>query len=191
MKKVRANPEAGKEQATLVSAFLEFRAVLARIVGRIVLPHDIEDIVQETFIRVYDAAGEHKIRHPRSFMRKTATNLALNSLSRAGNRLTDQIADFSRSDVYLATETLESQFESNERFLLFCRAVRKLPTQCRRAFILKKVYGLSQKEVADYLGISQGTVEKHIAKGLLVCTEYMEAMGCAIRKSGETSSRRG
>src|SRR5687768_17920191 len=34
--------------------------------------------------------------------------------------------------------------------------------------------GLSQQEIADRLGITQSTVEKHIAKGLLMCREYME-----------------
>ena len=58
---------------------------------------------------------------------------------------------------------------------MFCRAVGGLPEQCRRAFILKKVYGLSQQEIADRLSISQSTVEKHIAKGLLMCREYMES----------------
>ncbi len=45
------------------------------------------------------------------------------------------------------------------------------PTQCRRVFVLKKIYGLSQEEIAAELGIAQSTVEKHIAKGLLLCRE--------------------
>jgi len=43
--------------------------------------------------------------------------------------------------------------------------------------VLKKVYGLSQKEIAEYLGISQSTVEKHVAKGLLMCVQAMREMG--------------
>ena len=83
--------------------------------------------------------------------------------------------DLSLPEVYqLTTESPESELDSNQRFVTFCRAVGGLPEQCRRAFILKKVYGLSQQEIADRLGITQSTVEKHIAKGLMMCREYME-----------------
>ena len=121
-------------------------------------------------------------------MRTVATNLALNHVTRADQKLTDTVGDFSTSEVYLPTETLETQIESNERFQTLCRAVRTLPLQCRRVFILKKVYGMSQKEIAKYLDISQSTVEKHVAKGLSRCHEYMDEMGYRVElQSGRSS----
>jgi len=173
-------PDRSERLKDLVATFLDSRKILAHGVGRITRPHDIEDIVQETFIRSYEAAEKQPIRHARSFMLRTARNLALNHVGKHDNKLTDNIEDWSGSDVYLETASMESQFDSNKRFLLFCRAVRQLPVQCRRVFILKKVYGLRQREIAEFLGISQSTVEKHVAKGLLMCTEYMEEMGCSI-----------
>ena len=55
---------------------------------------------------------------------------------------------------------------TQQEFKLFCDAVRALPKQCRRAFVLKKVYGYSLKEIAQELEISEKTVEKHIAEGI-------------------------
>jgi RNA polymerase sigma-70 factor (ECF subfamily) len=176
----------GAEQSALLAVFTDFRGILGRFVGRIVKPHDIDDILQETFIRAYAASEKTEIRHPRSFMLRTARNLALNHVTSAYSKRT-QMEDFSTSEVYQVTETLESQFESRERFLGFCRAVRVLPAQCRRVFLLKKVYGLSQQEIAEYLGISESTVEKHVAKGLLMCRESMLAMGHDV---GATSKNR-
>jgi RNA polymerase sigma factor (sigma-70 family) len=157
----------------LTAAFLECRAMLSRTVGKIVRPHDIEDILQETYLRSFEAVGKRAIQHPRSFMFKTARNIALNHATRAGQRLTDHVADFSSLNVSLETGAIEAEVENRQRFLLFCRAVRDLPLQCRRVFLLKKVYGFSQKEIAAYLGLSESTVEKHIAKGLYMCTQYM------------------
>jgi len=171
--------EAPSESAALVSAYLGLRGFLRRVLSRFVKPQDIDDILQETFIRAYAASAKTEIRHPRSFMLKTARNLALNHVTSAYTKTT-QMEDFSSSEVYSSPENFESQFESRERFLGFCRAVRVLPDQCRRVFVLKKVYGLSQQEIADYLGISPSTVEKHVAKGLLLCRESMEAMGYAV-----------
>jgi RNA polymerase sigma factor (sigma-70 family) len=183
----RTKPPA--ENAALVSVFVGFRGILRRLVGRIVKPHDIDDILQETFIRTYAASGKTEIRHPRSFMLRTARNLALNHVTSAYSKRT-QIEDFSSSEVYLTEESLESQFESKERFLGFCRAVRTLPAQCRRVFVLKKVYGLSQLEIAEYLGISASTVEKHVAKGLLMCRESMQAMGYAVGDESDANAER-
>jgi RNA polymerase sigma-70 factor (ECF subfamily) len=156
----------------LLEEFLSCKTALGRFIARIVGAHDIDDILQETFIRACAASEKTDIRHPRSFMFKTAQNLALNHVTSAYYKRTD-IEDFSSTDVPDAMESLESDFESKERFLEFCRAVRALPAQCRRVFVLRKVYGLSQQEIAEYLGISQSTVEKHVAKGLLLCRESM------------------
>jgi RNA polymerase sigma-70 factor (ECF subfamily) len=159
----------------LLDAFLNFRGRLARAVGRIVQPHDIEDIVQETFIRCYEASATTTIRHPRSFMLTTAKNLAVNHVVKAETRLTSKVASFDESAVPLYAEQVEDAIERDERFQLFCRAVRGLPVQCRRAFLLKKVYGLSRKEIATYMGITESTVQKHVAKGLALCADFLEA----------------
>jgi RNA polymerase sigma-70 factor (ECF subfamily) len=42
--------------------------------------------------------------------------------------------------------------------------LERLPPQCRRVFELRKLEGLSQRETAAALGISERTVEKHLAK---------------------------
>jgi RNA polymerase sigma factor (sigma-70 family) len=159
------------------SVYLRYRSLLARAISRIVKPTDIDDILQETFIRAYVAADKTEIRHPRSFMLKTARNLALNHVTSAYSTRVD-VADFGDEDVHLSSrsDAVESQCDSQERFLIFCRAVRSLPEQCRRVFILKKVYGFSQQEISKYLGISESTVEKHVAKGLSMCREAVDAM---------------
>jgi len=66
---------------------------------------------------------------------------------------------------------------AQRRFELFCRAAAELPEQCRRVLILRKVYGFSQHEVAEQLGITISTVEKHLAKGLVRCSQFMAGHG--------------
>lgn len=171
----------------LVSAFLDCRDLLGRVVRRLARPEDIDDILQETFIRAYVASKKTQIRHPRSFMVRTARNVALNQLLCAESRRTRSVEDDCPSSVYPITEPLESELEAKERFLGFCRAVRALPAQCRRVFVLKKVYGLSQQEIAEHLGISESTVEKHVAKGLLMCAQSMRDAGHAV--GAEPASR--
>ena len=162
------------KQDNFTSVFATYSSALRRYLSRLVLPHDIDDILQETFIKSYQADLKEKIKYPKSYMRKTARNLAFNHQAKWDNKFSNCLDDFSEPPPSLETPSLEAQYETKERFLLFCRSVEKLSGPVRQCFILKKVYGLSQREIADYLKISQSTVEKHVAKGLLLSMQYLD-----------------
>ena len=154
--------------------FLSIQDKLAQAVSSIVPPKDIEDIVQETYVRVCQVDHDYTINHPRSFLFKTARNLALDHVKRAETRLVSSVEE----ELNLAEDDrwddeIFEQVASKQEFAYFCEAIRQLPVQCRRAFVLKKVYGYSQKEISKELGIAESTVEKHIALGMKRCTYYM------------------
>jgi len=70
---------------------------------------------------------------------------------------------------------VEDVVDSRERIRLLARAIAALPPQCAKVFILRKMQGLSQKEIAARLNISVRTVENHVALGLSRCRAYMRA----------------
>jgi RNA polymerase sigma factor (sigma-70 family) len=189
--KSRIDGQSGVQVQRLTNVFQHYRRAIAKVVARIVRPHDVEDIVQETYIRIYQAAQKERIFHPRSFMVRTARNLALNHLARSDalNYLAETLvhheadSESPPSPEELAPaangESPDERLQAEQEFLLFCRSVRDLPLQCRRAFILRKVYGISQREVAKQLGLSESTVEKHIAKGITAARAYMQLHGYA------------
>lgn len=156
--------------------FLSWRDHLARVVSRIVPPHDIEDIVQETYVRACQFKSKKEIKSPRAFMTRIARNLALDHVKRAEWRLTSSLDENVELQLDRMQKLIDEPFNqvaSSEEFAHFCEAVRQLPLQCRRAFVLKKVYGHSQREIARELNLSENTVEKHIALGLKRCARYM------------------
>ncbi len=160
----------------IASLFVSLRSTLARAVSRLVPPKEVEDIVQETYVRVCQVETPDQIQFPRSFMLRTAQNLALDHLKRAETRLNVSLDD--ELDLELAgyTTRADETFDrvaAKQEFGFFCEAVRQLPLQCRKAFVLKKVYGYSQKEIALSLDISENTVEKHIATGIKRCAQFM------------------
>jgi RNA polymerase sigma-70 factor (ECF subfamily) len=177
----------------LVRAFAASRQRLSRIARGIVKPHDIEDIVQETFLRTLEASFRAPIHHPRSFMETTARNLALNFATLRDNRPREALEDPDDAGSVLAAELPgpDDCVDSQARFLLFCRAVRRLPVQCQRAFLLKKVYAMRREEIARYLGITESTVQKHIAKGMVMVTEYMESMSAERQHDAALPPRAG
>ncbi len=161
----------------LTDIYLSLRSRLIRVVAKIAPSKEIEDIVQETYVRVCQMDNPERIQHPRSFLLKTAQNLAFDYLKRAETQLTSSLDDEfeeSFSGKKPGTDETFDRVAANQEFAHFCEAVRLLPIQCRRAFILKKVYGYSQKAIAAELGISESTVEKHIAQGIKRCMYFME-----------------
>lgn len=164
------------EKETLHTVYLSIRRSLARAVSRLVPPREIEDIVQETYVRICQAKNTELIRDPRSFLYRTARNLALDHLKRAETRMGISMEDDS-VDLDTATEDHDqvyNQVSAKQEFEHFCEAVRQLPLPCRRVFVLKKVYGYSQKEIAQSLNISENTVETHIVAGMSQCRKYMK-----------------
>jgi len=153
------------------------------IVGRlkgaiagIVPPKEVEDIVQEAYVRACQAERESPITAPRSFLFKTVRNLALDHAKRAETRLSDSFDEnelgYHGLQAY-GTDPL-GEAVSHEEFSLFCEATRLLPAQCRRAFVLKKVYGYSRREIAEHMGVSENTVQTQIARGMKSCLHFME-----------------
>jgi RNA polymerase sigma factor (sigma-70 family) len=181
-----------KKSATHTSwhpIFMAARDSMASMVSRIVPPKEIEDIVQETYVRICQMDKREPVEQPKSFLMKTARNLAYDHLKKAETRLADGVETDSDFDVdaFVHDEVFES-IASNEEFAHFCEAVRQLPVQCRRVFVLKKVYGYSQKEIAKEMKLSESTVEKHIAVGFKRCASYMLGFSQTYVRSSQSRS---
>ena len=164
-----------KNPHALFEVFAALRGRITRLVVGIVPPKEVEDIVQETYVRVCQIENKDTIREPHSFMFRTARNLALDYLKRAETCLTsgvDAIDEIELLNDTRLTDTTYSEASSDEEFSQFCDAVRHLPQQCRRAFVLKKVYGYSLREIAADMGLQESTVRNYIITGSKKCMQY-------------------
>jgi RNA polymerase sigma-70 factor (ECF subfamily) len=161
----------------LTRSFLTFRQGLTRLVRRIVHnPVDVEDIVHEAYLRSLEASRHQKISSPKAFIARTARNLALNHIASSAVKRNEPYASAQIEEQSSEAFALEDQVEADRQFSLFCEAVEKLPRQCRKVFTLKQVYGLSQREIAQRLKITEKTVEYHVSQGLLHCRRYLRSM---------------
>lgn len=177
---------------SLEKVYFSIRKGLIRAVSRLVPPKEIEDIVQETYVRICAVKQTEQIRHPRSFLYRTARNLALDHLKRTETRMGVSMED-EGVNVDVEPEDLDEvyrQVSAKQEFEHFCEAVRHLPLQCRRAFVLKKVYGYSQKEIARSLNISENTVEKHIATGINRCRKFMKQASAGVDRNPDSFKSR-
>jgi len=153
--------------------FAESRQALHRYILRFVGSSETaQEIVQEAFLRTY--RQRESVTTLRAFLFSTARNLAANEYRHRRTMERDAVGNFGDSWVKTERESLEAELLRDERNQLMQEAIDRLPPQCRAAFALRVFHECSYKEVADRLGISAKTVEKHIARGLRETHSYLK-----------------
>ena len=166
-----------KKTYDVVNAYLENKPSLGRFLRRFLdSAEDIEDTLHETFLKTYQAERSVSIKSPRPFLFRTAKNLALNQLEKKRARRTINVTDIAELSASNRHEKdLEFSAIMEERLERALLVVSNLPPRVREVYVLKKIHGLKQKDIAVQLGIAESTVEKHIAKGLMLITEEFRA----------------
>jgi len=140
--------------------------------GRFPTLVDTDDLVQESYTRLLRARQTGSIACPRAFLFVTARNLALNQLRHLRYERTEGSTELDASGVLDDSAAIPEKVAHAEDLQLLIHAIQSLPERCRQVVTLRKIYGLSQKEVAAKLGISEHTVEAQGAIGLRKCIEF-------------------
>lgn len=162
----------------MANTFVANRSRLASWVRRVLRNSaDVEDVVQETFVRSYQQIIENEVDNPKAYMFKTARNLAFKHNNLAVNRLSDALDELELDEVVQLEDPVMQATAAKEEMSWLCEAIRELPLQCRRVFVQKKIYGLSHREISQRLGLSENTVHQHLAKGVARCALYMSKRG--------------
>jgi len=166
---------------TFIKLFAESRQALQRYIRRFVgSTETAKEIVQEAFLRTY-RERESAIT-PRAFLFSTARNLAANEVRHRRTVERDALGHSDELRVAAEHESLEAALLRDERNRLIQQAIDRLPPQCRAAFTLRIFHECSYKEVADRLGISVKTVEKHISRGMRDTNRYLQIQYSVTRR---------
>jgi RNA polymerase sigma-70 factor (ECF subfamily) len=93
------------------------------------------------------------------------------------------VSDLEQLELLDERSQVDEIVNTHQELALLAQAVARLPARCRHVFTLRKVYGLSQKEIAAELNISENTVEQHLAKGMRLCSAALAGSPLAERRS--------
>jgi RNA polymerase sigma-70 factor (ECF subfamily) len=168
-------------------ASLEFEGVLRACLYRYVRNSaDVDELLQETYTNLLAAGStpnREEIRSIRAFALTVARNVALSWLRHRQVVPIELVADLESLELLDERGQVEEIVNTHQELALLTAAVASLPTRCRQVFTLRKVYGLSQKEIAAELNISENTVEQHLAKGMRLCSAALANSPMAERRS--------
>jgi len=163
---------------------LSHEASLVRFLTR-TWPHrdDVHDLRQEAYIRVYEAAAKARPVAPKSFLFTTARNLMTDRVRRGRVVSIEAAADLDDLNVLVDEISPEQQASARQQLRRLADAFDRLPPKCREVVWMRKVEELPQKEVAGRLGINEGTVEKHVAKGVRLLADWL--YGASLKDAPE------
>lgn len=174
-----------KETSAVVRAYFRCRDALARsIVKMRVRPEDVDDILQETFVKAYTANQKTPLRSPEDYLFVVSRNLVIRDSARRSREI-HAVIEEALSDARI--DSLDSQIHAQRKCEALARVIRALPEKKRRAVLLRKVYGFSAGEIAAKMACSKSTVDKYIASGIKECEAKLHAQGYDFdtRRPGE------
>lgn len=138
---------------------------------------DVDDIVQESFARVLRARGRGPVQTPRALLFTTARHVAIDLLRRNKIIAFEPLTESPASPVYDEGRGVAESAAHRQELEILTHAIQSLPDRCRQVLTLRKIYGLSQKEIAAELGISEHTVEVQVANGMRRCADFLARHG--------------
>jgi len=136
-------------------------------------PHDVADLRQEVYARVYESAASQLPEAPRAFLLATARNLIYDRIRRERIVSIELTQDFEYLSVLVEGISPEQRVSARQELGRLADAIDQLSANCRSVVWLRRVDGLSQREVAEKLGMQEGTVASHLARGLKVLTRVV------------------
>lgn len=138
---------------------------------------DVEDVVQESYLRIWKAKLVRPIRSTKSFLFQIAHHLAIDRLRKKGAVQVETLVDFAELAVIEHRPDAAEMLCYQERVDLLSDALLSLSTRSREIIFMRKFQGVSQKDVAAMLGISERTVEVQLARGMKLCATYLRKKG--------------
>lgn len=134
--------------------------------SRHLIDADVSDIVQDTYAVLASMERVDHIVDVKTYMFSVARNLMLRGLRSRRAVSIDAMAEIELSELESTEPPLELQADSGRELQRVAAHLDTLPPKCRQAFLLRKIDGLSQAQIAAEMGISESTVEKHLGKAL-------------------------
>lgn len=138
---------------------------------------DVDDLVQDCFARMMRAKTTGTIRSPKPLLFAIARNAVRDFIQRKGRAVLIPITENAEAAVLVGDSDVVEQVCRRQEIALLTEAIHALPERCREVLLLRKIKGLSQKEIAALLGIAEHTVEALAAKGTRRCADFLRARG--------------
>jgi RNA polymerase sigma factor (sigma-70 family) len=138
---------------------------------------DVDDVVQESHLRLIKARERGGIASVKSYLFTIARHVAIDLTRRNRHVAPTPVSDLPSWRVLEQSANAAESASLRQEVLLAAQAIDTLPPRCREIVTLRGVQGISYDEIALRLGISEQTVRVQMARGLKKCADYLRERG--------------
>lgn len=170
---------ASDERTLWLSRFaLQHEPALRAWLSRRNLPGlEIDDIVQDTYARLIAVDSVAGITDVRNYMFQTAYSVVVSHMRRSKVVSFQALNDVDILGASAKDSSPEEQVVDRDELRKLAKAIATLPGKIREVFVLRRVNGISQRDVAMRLGLSESTVEKHMSRSLYLLVTHFSHSG--------------
>ena len=162
------DPKASEKQTMAESSGVlrlsenERQRLKAYISRRIHNSSDIDDVLQETQMRLITANPKTEVANTLAYAFRVADSVMLQDIRKSRRQ-----GDFPEQDPVLDSPGPEQTVDFKQRMALFKTALSDMPSMRQKVFIRRHLKDMSRAEIADDLGISLESVKKHLVRARL------------------------
>jgi RNA polymerase sigma factor (sigma-70 family) len=157
-------------------------------------PNELDDIRQETYVRVYEAAAKSLPQSTKALLFTTARHLMIDRVRRQRVVSIEAVGGLGELDdlnVLIDEPSSETRVSARQELRRLAEALDGLPSRCRDVLWLRRVEDLPQKEVARKLGLTEKTVERALARGVEFLARSVLAQSDGGTKHNERETEHG
>lgn len=132
---------------------------------------EVDDIVQETYAKLVALDTVAHVRNPRTYAFQIAHSVLMTQARRSKVVSFELVGDIEQLAAIADAPSPEHQIADRDELRRLGEAIASLPGRLGEVFILRRVEGLSQRDAASKLGLSESTIEKHMSRGLLLLAD--------------------
>ena len=138
---------------------------------------DVDDVVQESFLKAFLARRMGRLTSTRGFLFHVARNAAANFYRRRKFLASTPVNELSGWRVLESDADVVENVCTSDELELIADAVAGLPARCREIVTLRLTESLDYGEIARRLNLSESTVRVQVARGMRKCGDFMRDRG--------------
>lgn len=138
---------------------------------------DVDDVVQESYLRVWRRQLVNPIQSAKAFLFQVARHLAIDSIRHRQVIQLESLGNEEECPIVEETRNAAAQLCYAEKIELLAAAFVNLPPRCREILTLRKLKGVPIREIAQKMNLAEGTVENQITRGIHLCRAYLHERG--------------
>lgn len=136
---------------------------------------DIEDLMQETFLRLVSLERPETIRSPKAYVFSLAHNLVVDHYRKHKASTIDRSVALDECEEVVVQPPAERGMDARRDLDMLQSAIMELPEKTQKIFILRKFHDRSYADLAHDFNMSEQAIRQHVSRGLKECMAYMQA----------------